>query len=68
VSAGATVDYRSLPNQGHLLTVPAGLPEVVTWLLEKRREGNALPASTRPRPELARPGEREDGDITRSRR
>jgi predicted esterase len=68
VSAGATVDYRSLPNQGHLLTVPAGLPEVVTWLLEKRREGDALPASTRPRPELARPGEREDGDITRSRR
>jgi predicted esterase len=38
VSAGATVDYRSRPNQGHLLTVPAGLPEVVTWLLEKRRE------------------------------
>jgi predicted esterase len=37
VSAGGTVDYRSLPDQGHLLTVPAALPDVVTWLLEQRR-------------------------------
>ena len=48
VAAGATVEYRALPNQGHLLTVPAALPEVVPWLLEKRREGGVRPVSIRP--------------------
>ena len=37
VSAGVMVDYRSLPNQGHLLTIPAALPDAVAWLLEQRR-------------------------------
>ena len=37
LAAGASIEYRTIPNQGHLLTVPAALGDVVSWLLERTR-------------------------------
>lgn len=37
IAAGLPIEFRALPEQGHTLMVAAALPDVVDWLLSKRR-------------------------------